>query len=392
VDKKPIILVFVDYYLPGYGAGGPLRSIGNLVTALSAELCFKIVTRSHDLRVKRDYSDVKVNAWNTVPGASVYYISSGLLRPWRILRMLLETEYDALYLNSLFSPQFSILPTLFVVLRSRRRRPLLIATRGELFDGALAIKSWRKALYLAFARTLGLYQRVIFHASTEAERAAIIRRVQGDRVVVSPILVAPDLAQQLPVADASESTKTAGALKIICVARVARNKNQLDAIRILRRVVGAVELDLYGPIHDPAYWDECRREMDSLPANIKVRHCGVLPANQMEKVLSAYHLFFLPTHGENFGHAIVEALGAGVPVLISDRTPWTNLENSRAGFAMTLSDHQPFVQVLQQFVEMSDLEHRQMRASARQFALRWATLSNAVESNRELFQELLRRR
>ena len=35
--------------------------------------------------------------------------------------------------------------------------------------------------------------------------------------------------------------------------------------------------------------------------------------------------FLLPTGGENFGHAIFEALSCGVPALISDRTPWRDL-------------------------------------------------------------------
>ena len=41
---------------------------------------------------------------------------------------------------------------------------------------------------------------------------------------------------------------------------------------------------------------------------------------------------FLPSKGENFGHIIMESLAASTPVIISDLTPWKDLENARAMF------------------------------------------------------------
>jgi glycosyltransferase involved in cell wall biosynthesis len=54
-------------------------------------------------------------------------------------------------------------------------------------------------------------------------------------------------------------------------------------------------------------------------------------------VLQRSHIFALPTTGENFGHAIFEALAAGRPVLISDQTPWRHLRQAEAGWDIPLN-------------------------------------------------------
>ena len=48
-------------------------------------------------------------------------------------------------------------------------------------------------------------------------------------------------------------------------------------------------------------------------------------------------MLILPTRGENFGHAIVEMLAASRPVLISDKTPWIDLESLGAGYSIPLN-------------------------------------------------------
>ena len=56
---QPIILVFCDYYLPGYKAGGPVRSISQLVGALGKEFSFKVVTRDRDLGDDDSYPGIE---------------------------------------------------------------------------------------------------------------------------------------------------------------------------------------------------------------------------------------------------------------------------------------------------------------------------------------------
>ena len=56
------------------------------------------------------------------------------------------------------------------------------------------------------------------------------------------------------------------------------------------------------------------------------------------KNLFEYHFFILPTLGENFGHVFIEALAAGCPLIISNRTPWLELEKKGIGWDIPLEN------------------------------------------------------
>ena len=101
--KNKIILCFVDYYLPGYKAGGPIRSIANLVEHLGNEFEFRIICKDRDMLDIKSYANVNIDTWNAVGKAKVYYASKKTLTFKGIKKILDETEYDLLYLNSFFS-------------------------------------------------------------------------------------------------------------------------------------------------------------------------------------------------------------------------------------------------------------------------------------------------
>ena len=66
------ILCFVAYYLPGFKAGGALRTVANIVQSLGGEFEFFLLTQDRDLGDKRPYEGVASNAWTRVGAANVY--------------------------------------------------------------------------------------------------------------------------------------------------------------------------------------------------------------------------------------------------------------------------------------------------------------------------------
>lgn len=52
---SPRVLALFSHYLPGYRAGGPVRSIANLVSALGTELSFFVITLAWDLGTRDRY-------------------------------------------------------------------------------------------------------------------------------------------------------------------------------------------------------------------------------------------------------------------------------------------------------------------------------------------------
>ena len=232
---------------------------------------------------------------------------------------------------------------------------------------------------------MGLYSGVIWQASTEHEKADI-KRLCGDQLRV---LIARDLAvscreEKNPV---RSHTKVAGRLKLVFLSRISRKKNLAGALRMLNGLTGKINFDIFGPMEDRNYWAECQKIINMLPVNIDVQYRGAVPYDQVKSVLTNHDLFFFPTHGENFGHVILEALVAGCPLLISNRTPWQDLEEKGIGWDLPLEHAEIFKEVLQRFALMDHQEHTEISQRARDFGNKVLRDEDAVEQNRQLFSK-----
>ena len=377
------IFIFAGCYLPGYKAGGPIRSLANMVDRLGAEFEFKIVTADRDFDDAKPYPGIKVDGWNRVGKADVFYMSQKNRSLSDFRKLLISTEYDVLYLNSLFSPHFTIKPLLLQRFRLIPGKPLVIAPRGEFSPGALGLKSFKKRVYLTVAKALGLYRSVIWQASSRYEEVDI-RCWFGNN---AQVIIAPDLPLLVNAADGliAVKKKAKGCLKIIFLSRISRMKNLDSALKMLNGLIGNVQFNIYGPIEDKAYWSECEEIISSLPDNIKVNYCESVEHDKVGAVVREYDLFFFPTLGENFGHVILEALCAGCPVLISNQTPWRNLEEKGVGWDLPLSKPEMFQKVLKRCVDMNDEEYVQWSERAQSYGLQVTKDDGVVEQNRKLF-------
>lgn len=375
------ILAFCDRYLPGSKGGGAIRSVSNLVSALP-EFEFFVVTRDRDFTETEPYRDIAFGEWNEVGRARVRYLRPGEGSAAVLAALAREVQPSVLYLNSFFSPEFTLRP-LWLRRRGRlRAERTVLAPRGEFSAGALQIKPGKKRAFLAAARAARLYEGVVWQASTEHE-ASELRAWTGPG---AEILVAPNVPSVLEGPEPAPRDKQPGELRLAFVSRVSRKKNLDGAIRMVRDVRGKVTFDVYGPLEDAAYWEECRREMRALPASVEVRHRGSIPHEQVFGALQTYDAFFMPTHGENFGHAIWEALASGLPVVISDTTAWRGLEAAGVGWDLPLSDERGFTHALQRLVDMGPKEFAEMAARARAFAMDFSRDEAILEANRALFR------
>ncbi len=345
---KKKILVFIDWYLPGYKAGGPVRSMANMVAHLGELFDFYIVTRNTEYGEKIPYDSVKANAWNELtPGVKVWYAARGnaSLRMWR--RLMRQTACDVVYINGIYSPLFSLLPLLAA--RSLKHPRVIVAPRGMLAGSAINLKRGKKELFLKVAHRVGLYKKVHWHVTNGVE-ANQVSHLFGttEAMTIAANLPRKELSDWVPV------QKNPGSLRICSLARIAPEKNTLYAIRCLQPLSDEVqvELDLFGQIYNKAYWGECLEAINQLPPSVKVTHKGFVSPEKINDTLKMYHLLFLPSRGENFGHVILESIMAGRPVLISDQTPWRDLAPQKAGLDLPLSDPNPFAEAITRFAQM----------------------------------------
>lgn len=381
VSRDPaVILTFSSHYLPGYKGGGPIRSIANMVEQLGDEFQFRVVASDRDLGDSAPYSGVPVDVWVTVGKAKVFYRSPGRAGWSALLRSVDRLSFDLIYLNSFFSASSSLRPLTYRHLGRLASRPVLLAPRGEFSPGALSLKPAKKRVFLACANMIGLHQGVTFQASSDHE-AADVRRVLGG----VPIHVASNLpAQPIPAARNIDPQPTGGPLRAAFLSRISPKKNLLGALQILKSVSVPVTFEIYGVIEDREYWARCQAIIAALPSHIQARYQRPLHPDEVVAVLSGHDFFFMPTLGENYGHAIREALSAGLPVLISDQTPWRGLADKSAGADLPLDAPDAFVAWIEEFAQLAPKQRFDMSRAARNRGDDPAAVAAALEANRAM--------
>ena len=371
------VLALINWYLPGFKAGGPVKTLHNLVEAIGDEYEFKIVTSDRDLGDKWPYVGVVAGAWNSRDGVNVLYVCPGIRGVLQIYRVLSTGDFDGLYLNSFFSLKFALFPLLVGKWVKSR---ILVCPKGQFSKGALAIGALKKSLYVRLFKAFGLQNGIVWQASTDYEKEDIIRAIGPDtQIVVAEDISSREFATEL-------SLKADDALRVVFVSRISPKKNLDGALKMLRQVRVPITFDIYGPIEDRPYWKRCELLIGELPDNVVVEYKGVLEAQEVISVLSHYDLFFFPTLGENFGHVIAESLCAGLPVLVSDRTPWRNLERQGIGWDIPLVNVEEFVEIIHRAFKMNDDEYRLYRENILGWAVRRFEDPAAVESNRKALE------
>lgn len=357
MSAKKTILILCDWFLPGYLAGGPIQSIATLTQHLSSDIDFKIITTDRDFKSNSAYDNVKVNEWTTFSGRQVFYVSPENMNPVYVLNLIQNTPHDTIYLNSLFSKLFTVYPLKWKQ-QGKLKSNIVLAPRGMLRDGALAVKPIKKQLYLLYAKLTGLFQNVHWQSTSSQETAEINKRV-GKQVQISEVSNLPSAPGNIISIE-----KQPGVLKLCFIARIVDIKNLNFAIDVLKRIkTSQIIFDVYGPKEDEAYWQLCEQNAKSLRDNIVFNYKSVLTPDAIGNTINQYHALFLPTQTENFGHIIVETLQNARPVIISDQTPWRKLEQEMAGFDLSLTDKLLFVNAIQKLSDLNQEEYNKMNSS-----------------------------
>jgi glycosyltransferase involved in cell wall biosynthesis len=382
-DGPVKVICVVDYYLPGFRGGGPVRTIVNMRNLLADDVDIAVFTRDRDLGSGSAYDTVRVDCWTGTEDGPVYYASPAEFSAAGLKRAMAGHRFDLLYLNSFFGFRSSIEP----YLRMRRllpRIPVLLAPRGEFSLGAMAIKPIRKRAFVGLGRALGLYRDIAWHASTPLERDDVLRQfpMAAGRIHLAEdpvdIGIVPDDADQ-------PQPSPPGQLRLAFISRISPMKNLDGLLRALAATTRGIVLDIFGPIEDSSHWRDCQKLIATLPPNVAVSYEGAVNPEGVSAVFARYDLFAFPTHGENFGHVIFEALRAGTPVLVSDQTPWT-ADPSRSISVLPLAGTAAWSAHLDAAADRGVQEKRELRRAARAYAEDFARDSGIAARNLAMFQ------
>ena len=319
------VLISIPWFFPAFKAGGPIQSILNLVSSNQKNICYYIFTSDHDvdgtaIEVSKKNKWIPFNEHTYVWYNDTRFAFSNLNKEIKLLNS------NFIFINGIYSLHYSILPLLFLSISQK-----ILSVRGMLHPGALSQKPYKKKLFLSFLKLCNIQKRISFHATDKIEEQ-IIHSIFGNN---ASVFVAANYPKK--IIDAIPKEKKSNTLHLITVALISPMKNHLLVLQSLQNLPHKINYTIIGAIKDIAYWDECLDVISKLPPNIKVNYVGEKSPELISNYLSQADVFIMPSKSENYGHAIIEALQSGLPVITSNKTPWNRLFKNNAGYNTDLS-------------------------------------------------------
>jgi len=368
------IFVCIDWFLPAYKAGGPIQSVANLVENLNDNIQYKIFCSDSDLD-KTKLQGVKFDEWTTHNAHTQVWYSSKKKRSAALIRSKIKNSgADILYINGIYSWDFNLVP-LFVGNKIRK----IVSVRGMLHPGALSQKALKKKCFLLLWKLTGLHNRCEFHAADEQEKK-YIQKIFGNNIKIH-------VAQNFPkrLSKQESLSKHEGSLNMISVALISPMKNILLVLRALQALHETIIYHIYGPVKDEKYWQLCLEQIESMPAGVTVKYLGDIAPKDVREALSNSHLFILPSKSENFGHAIFEALSAGLPVITSNNTPWNLLREAKAGINVDPENITLLTDAIGVFANMQQNEYDSWSDNAASYAAEAINFEDIKDQYKKMF-------
>lgn len=158
--------------------------------------------------------------------------------------------------------------------------------------------------------------------------------VEGYQVDPGRIEVIPRGIDRLVFRPRERALAEGKPLDIVCIGAVRRQKNTLDAVRVVHELDKRgmhVNLHIAGAIASADYAEECHRLVDDLGLGARVRFHSVLPQAELAALMDTCDLAISVSRWETFGRGIFESLSMGIPTLVYKRLScvWEHLREGR---------------------------------------------------------------
>jgi glycosyltransferase involved in cell wall biosynthesis len=272
-------------------------------------------------------------------------------------------------------------------------RPYIFRPCGMLDPWSLRQGKWKKKIYMALRLRKDLNGAAALHFTTQTESDLVKPLKLSPGSIVEPNGVHLDEFDVLPARGLFRSRypQIGDAPLIVFLSRV-HHKKGLDLLipAFARLPQNDAMLVIAGPDAD-GYGEEVRKMIVENNVEKRVIFTGMLYGPDRVAALADADLFCLPSYQENFGIAVVEALAAGTPVVISDQV---NLFNdvlaARVGGVVPCKV-EPLTEELNRWLSDAELRSRAAAAARpfvwqrydwKQIAQRWAEHYKTLKAER----------
>jgi glycosyltransferase involved in cell wall biosynthesis len=262
----------------------------------------------------------------------------------------------------------------------------VVSTRGNLEPWAMTHKQWKKSLAWQLYQRRDLMRAWRHHTTAETEARNVQRLGLGVPILVIPNGV--DIPSRLPDVTGMEKARQTRPRTVLFLGRISPKKGLPMLIEAWARVRprGWV-LRIAGP-DEMGHWAEIENAIVTAGLGEVVSFIGPVHGRMKQCAFFEADLFVLPTHSENFGMAVAEALAHGLPILTTTGAPWSMLPERGCGWWVDASVD-GIVEGLQQATSCDPEMLQAMGAKGREFVkaeFGWARVAKQFIA---AYQELL---
>lgn len=359
--------------------GGPSVAISWMVKALrESGVDTTVISTNYHISSS---SNIKTDEWITNMYGKIIYCSY-FIRKFPLRALLLSVVHvrrnDIIHLNSLYDP-FDLIIGLWAALN---KKVLVWAPSGVLDKEAIKYKRRKKIAYLYLFKKI-FASNVVFHCSSPQE-SLDVRRIFGTkaRMIEFPNYIELVKKLDMPIRKA-----------FLFVGRI-------NPIKAIENLILAVEsskvmkesdfiLEIVGDFNN-AYGLRLIELVNRKNLNDKVFFLGHQEGIKKHELYSSSYFLILPSHSENFGNVVTEALSQGTPVIASLGSPWEILETKKSGF-WCKNDYGTLASHLDKVIRMSSAEYLLYREKAYEHVMSEYEVFSNIHKWVRGYQRLLRK-
>lgn len=297
-----------------------------------------------------------------------------------LLRNSARQEYDLIHIHALWEP---ILHKAANWAR-RNQVPIVWSPHGMLTPWAMNNKKLKKLLGWWLYQRRDLVKADLLHVTAESEVEDVRRMGLKNRVVVAPLGVKiGDCVDRVVCAD--------GKKVLLFVSRVQRKKGLENLVRAWAQLSFEIKrkwvVRIVGPDQE-GHTAELKSLCNELGVVQDFEIVGPKYGEELQREYTSADLFVLPTHSENFGSVVIEALAHSVPVICTKGAPWKELETYKCGWWIGIGV-EPLVGALKEALVVSRQSLEQMGSRGRKLVEEKYTWDAVVKAMVNGYEEVL---
>lgn len=263
-----------------------------------------------------------------IDGVKIKFFKTHVLRWYSMLgefhRFLHDEKPDIVHINGIWSPQNWGFQKIALQLGIK----VILSPHGMLEPWIMAQNPWKKKLGLFVYQKKAIKKAECLHATAQMEDDNI--KALGFQ---KPIYIIPN---GVDLKDITRTKEKYGTKKIVFLSRIHPKKGIEILLEAWRNCyTEGWTLEIAG-IGEEDYMSSLIGSVEDLE---NVRFVGAQYGEEKWDFLRSADAMVLPTHSENFGIVVAEALAVGVPVITTQGTPWEDLEIYKCGWWIDLSVH-----------------------------------------------------